>query len=213
MTSLIFQTEAKQVLVAMDTLATHMNGEPFMFTTKAFIVPHLRMMMCGTGAGGFLGKWFTQVNDGMVVRDVDHLDYHTPRGLTGLWRSYKEECSIPDAVTTTVYHFGFSHMDGLIHPYAYRSTNSFTSEPLRYGMGVKPECDVPENLQLPTDIPKMMRQQREIQAARPKEERVFIGGEIQIFHLTKDGFNVFTLERFDDFDSDDRAIYDNFNLS
>ncbi len=213
MTSLIFHTEEKQVLVAMDTLATHLNGKPFMFTTKSFIVPHLRMMMCGTGTGGFLGTWLIQVNDRMVVRDIDHLDYHTPRVLASLWHGYKEECSITDDVTTTVYHFGFSQMDGLIHSYAYRSTNGFSSEPLGYGTGVKPKCEVPEPFQLPDDIPKMMRQQREIQAACSKEERIYIGGEIQIFHLTEYGFNAYTLERFDDFDSDERAIYQNFGSS
>ena len=34
---------------------------------------------------------------------------------------------------------------------------------------------------------KMMNEQRRIQLSFPKEERLFIGGEIQIHHLTKEG--------------------------
>jgi hypothetical protein len=211
MSSLIFYTEENQVLVATDTLATSYEGKPFMFTTKTLIVPHLRMIACATGAGGFLGKWFVQINDRMVVRGIDHLDYHTPDSLAALWREHKEECSIPDDGTVTVYHFGFSEEESLIHSYAYRSTNNFRSEPfLQYGLGVKPECQVPERYELPKDIRKMMDEQRAIQSSRPVQERVYIGGEIQIYHLTTSGFSVYTIDRFNDYNSDEQAIYENF---
>lgn len=211
MSSLIFHTEPEQVFVATDTLATSPEGEPFMFTTKAFIVPHLQMMMCGTGVGGFLGKWFIQVNDRMVVRDVDHLDYHTPQILAETWHNHKKEFSIPDSFMTTVYHFGFSDEDGLIHSYAYRSANNFQSERFsQYGVGVKPECRVPKGYELPTDIKKMMDEQRAVQASFPKEERIYIGGKILIHHLTKFGFSVFTLDEFEDYKSTEIAVYGNF---
>jgi len=141
---------------------------PCFFTTKAFIVPHLRMLICGTGVAGFLGRWFVQLNDRFVVRDVDHVDYHAPGILRELWRTYKEEFGIPDGPTTTVYHFGFSKDDNRIHPYAYRSADDFVSEPLRYGIGVKPECRVPENAQYPFDVKIMMDEQRAIQANNPE---------------------------------------------
>jgi hypothetical protein len=161
MSSLIFHTEAEQVLVATDTLAVSGDGMPFMFTSKSFIVPHLRMIIAGTGSGGFCGKWFIQVNDRMILRGIDNLD--------------------------------------------------FQSERLEYGIGVKPECGVPTNYNLPEDIKKMMRAQRHIQSQAPPEQRVYIGGEIQIHHLTKNGFNVYTLDKFEDFDADERAIYENYN--
>lgn len=210
MSSLIFHTDKEQAFVATDTLATSPDGEPFTFTTKAFIVPHLQMIMCGTGVGGFLGKWFIQVNDRMVLRGIDNLDYHAPKGLAAIWRSHKEEFSIPDSFTTTVYHFGFSEEDGLIHSYVYRSANNFTSEALQYGIGVKPECQVPENYELPTDIKKMMDEQRAIQASRPKGERVYVGGKIQVHHLTKFGFSVYTLDKFEDYESNEQEIFEKF---
>lgn len=117
----------------------------------------------------------------MVVKGIDNLDYHTPKILAANWSRYKEEFSMPDSATVTVYHFGFSEEDGLIHSYAYRSTNNFRSESLGYGVGIKPECNLPENYMFPTDIKSMMDEQRRIQASRPESERVFIGGEIQVF--------------------------------
>lgn len=211
MSSLIFATTKEQVFIATDTLATSYYGEPFLFTTKAFIVPHLRLIICGTGAGGFLGKWFIEVNDRLVVKDIDNLDYHTPKSLTDIWQNHKKEFSIPENLTTTVYHFGFSQESGLVHSYVYRSANSFQSESLPYGIGVKPECQIPEPYNLPMDIKKMMDEQRSIQAKLPKNERVYIGGEIQIHHLTELGFNVYTLDKFEDYNSDEKAIHENFN--
>ena len=209
MSSIIFHTDEVQAFVATDTLATS-EGRPFMFTTKAFIVPHLQMIMCGTGVGGFLGRWFIKVNDGVVVRDVDHLDYHTPKSLAAFWGDYKKEVSLSDSITTTVYHFGFSAQDGLIHSYAYRSANNFKSERLPYGIGVKPECQVPNDYEFPAAIKQMMDEQRAIQASRPEHERIYIGGKIIIHHLTQMGFSVYTLDQFEDHDSDERAIYENF---
>src|ERR1700691_2954354 len=145
MSSLIFHTEESQVLVATDTLATSPDGKPFKYTTKAFIVPHIRLIIAGTGAGRFLGKWFIHINDGMVVKGVDSLDHHTPSNLASMWPTFKQEFSIPDRMSTTIYHFGFSESTGLIHSFAYRSTNGFLSERFEeYGLGAKPECMPPD---------------------------------------------------------------------
>lgn len=211
MSSLIFITENEQVLTATDTLATSPTGEPSFFTTKAFIVSHLQMIMCGTGMGGFLGKWFIEVNDRMVVRGIENLDFHTPKILPSLWNNFKKENSVPDKLTTTVYHFGFSEEDGLIHSYAYRSANNFVSEPLPYGMGIKPECISSEGFEFPRDIKKIMDEQRSLQQSRLQDERIFIGGKIQIHHLTKTGFAIYVIDQFDDFEETQQMIFDNYD--
>ncbi|HEY45891.1 MAG TPA: hypothetical protein G4O14_03795 [Anaerolineae bacterium] len=210
MSSLIFVTEPEQVLTGTDTLATSPVGEPAFFTTKAFIVPHLNMIMCGTGMGGFLGKWFIEVNDRMLVRGIDNLDYHTPERLLDLWLDFKTCNSVPDNLTTTIYHFGFSEEDRLIHSYAYRSVSKFSSESLTYGMGIKPECISTEGLEFPGDIRKIMDEQRLLQQSRPKDERIYIGGEIQIHHLTREGFVVYVLDQFEDFEVIQNAMFDSY---
>lgn len=211
MSSLIFCTDAEQAFVATDTLAVSYNGEPAFFTTKAFIVPHLSMIIAGTGVTGLLGKWFVQVNDRMVVQGINNLDFHTPNGLSNLWSSHKQEFSIPDHLTSTIYHFGFSEDDELIQSYAYRSANDFSSESIKYGLGVKPECNIPENYTLPLDIPAMMRDQIKHQSLQLPGDKLYIGGEIQVIHLTKDGFNAYSLCKFDEYDADKDAINRNYS--
>jgi hypothetical protein len=208
MSSLIFHTEEKQVLVATDTLATSLDGEPLKYTTKAFIIPHLRMIMAGTGVMGFLGKWFVKVNDWIIVRDIDNLDYHTPRNLASMWQSFKQEFPVKDGLTTTVYHFGFSQQSGEINTYVYRSTNEFSSERIAHGLGAKPACSIPENYRMPDDIKQMMDDQRLRQQSQPSDTRVHIGGEIQVNQLSEDGFYTYTLDRFDDYDSVQRGIFE-----
>jgi hypothetical protein len=167
--------------------------------------------MAGVGTGGFLGRWFVYMNDSMIVRGVDNLDYHTPRALRMLWQRHKQEFSIPDGITTTVYHFGFSEDTGLIHAYAYRSNSDFTSEKLEpYGLRVKPECQIPVNYSLPQDLIMMMDEQRAVQGSKPQEERLYIGGEIEVQHLSKDGFRAYTLHRFADYDCDETAIFNGY---
>jgi hypothetical protein len=43
-----------------------------------------------------------------------------------------------------------------------------------------------------------------------RKNKVYIGGEIQIHHLMEAGFNVFTLARFEDFENDEKATFQNF---
>jgi hypothetical protein len=186
------------------------NGEPFKFTTKAILVPHLHLLVCATGAHGMLSQWFVQVNDWMVVKDVDHLDDHTPHNLALLWRKYHEEIAVPENATVTLYHFGLSEADKVIHGYTYRSTEQFRSQPLPYGLGVKPECPIPPAYDLPRDIKPMMDAQRSIQEVLPAQERIYIGGEIQLYHLTMESCNFYTLGRFEDYPLHEHAIYANF---
>lgn len=214
MSSLILFADENQVLVATDTLATLPNGTPFKFSTKAFIVPNLKLVMAGVGVAGFLGRWFIRISESLIVQGIDNLNYHTPGALASLWQGYKQELSIPDGITTTVYHSGFSETTRLIHLYAYRSAHNFNSERLEpYGLRVKPECPVPTDYSLPQDLPTIMENQRTIQASKPKDERLYIGGEIEVHYLSKAGFQVYTLHRFEDYARDETAIYDNIRAS
>ena len=199
LSSLIFYTDEAQAYVATDTLAVASHDvRPVSFTTKALIVPHLKMIIAGTGVGGFLDQWFVQLNGGVVTTGIDNVNEHTPRNLASIWARHIQQVG-DSGQTTTVYHFGFSERTGLIHSYAYRSDSAFQSERLVYGLAVKPDCPIPEPFSLPDNIRAMMDCQRKIQARLPKHARVYIGGEIQIHHLTKDGYRVFTHGKFKDY--------------
>jgi len=201
MSSLIFWTDPEQALVVTDTLAVTEAGTPLTFCSKAIYLPHIYTIISGTGIGMFSGDWAMAVNNRMVVKGIQNLDYHTPNALRELWLRYATEQSVPENRITTVYHFGFAEDDGSIHSYAYRSTNNFSSERLSYGIGVKPHCTVPKPERLVESLFSMMKEQRELQLARPHGDRVNIGGQGIVMHLTRSGCNTYSAFQFGDYEA------------
>ncbi|MBS0631407.1 MAG: hypothetical protein JSS11_05805 [Verrucomicrobia bacterium] len=200
MSSLIFYSTDDEIILAMDTLAVAgASGMPLLFTTKFYLVPHLNGVICGTGSGAFTADWFVQVNTGMMVDDIPHLDYHTPLALQAMWESSREK--LPKDFTTTIYHFGLPRDGSPACVYAYRSNRNFVSERLPQGIGVKPFADVPKSFELPRDFGPMMVSQREYQAKEPLDQRVHIGGHVFVCHLTRSGINVYQTDTFPDYDA------------
>jgi hypothetical protein len=208
MSSLIFYSDADQVLVATDTLAVTLDGTPCMFTTKATYIPHLKTIVAGTGAGGFANSWALQASTRMIARGIHNLDCHTPGALRKNWKDYKAEYSLLDDCTTTVYQFGLSEETDQIVGFAYRSTSNFNSEALGYGVGVKPECTIP-NYNIMESIPSMMNEQRQIQEKETDGKKIHIGGEIYAIHLTKQGCTLFKMAESSDFRTQEAAIFMN----
>lgn len=198
MSSLIFYTDSTQAVVATDTLAVRPDGSSMMYCSKAIYVPHLKTIIAGTGLGMFSGDWANHVNNHLIVAGLRNLDYHTPAGLCAQWRKWKEDPTIPSSMTTTIYQIGVSEDDGEIRAYAYRSTNEFNSEPLQHGTRAKPDCSFPEG-NIVQNIRPMMLEQRAIQATKSPEERLYIGGECVIMHLTKESCTTASLFRFEDY--------------
>ena len=138
-------------------------------TSKAFHVPHLRMVIAGTGCGGVPDRWLCHLNSRMIVPGIDALAVHAPPQLQDTLGFHCAEYKIPEGRTTTVYHFGFSETSDTIKSYAFRSEDPFVGEERPYGIGVKPECTVRENYNLPDAFRPMMDEQRSIQGQRPAQ--------------------------------------------
>jgi hypothetical protein len=206
MSSLIYKIEKMQVFLATDTLATT-NGKATGFTTKAFPLPHLRMVIAGTGLAGFLDHWLVALN-ASPVRGIDALNEHAQAGLLNVLRTFKTQFPNMNE-TTNVYHFGFSENTGVIQSFAYKSEELFEPRPIGYGLYVKPnvpEDAIPRDTLHPSDFPRIMAAQRAHQAKLPKEARVSIGGEIQMHHLEHAGYKAYRLGQFEDYAETRRAI-------
>lgn len=205
MSSLIYYADPAQVLVVTDTLATSIGGAPAFFTSKASYVPHLRMIVAGTGFAGFAGEWVDHVNARMLVRGIEHLDDFAPDYLRSTWERWKLKGNMPAGATTTVYCFGISEETGHTVIFAYRSADDFESQRIETTstvIGAKPDCalpreDEPDILQA---VQRMMLEQRALQAAVPRAKRISIGGEAIAMHLTSDECRIFPFFRFNDFD-------------
>ncbi len=203
MSSLIYYADVKQALVVTDTLAT-LNGKPAFFTSKATYVPHLRMIVAGTGVAGFAAEWADYSGNWMLVHGIEHLDYFASDYLQKAWARWKDERSIPEDTTTTVYCFGISERTGNAVIFVYRSADDFISQRIdpEQGnvIGAKPDCTLPSGPDLLQAIKPMMLEQRELQSELPMHERIHIGGEAIAMHLTSEGCRIFSLFRFDDFE-------------
>ncbi len=212
MSSLIFLVEKSQVLIATDTLAT-VNGMR-QFATKAFPLPHLRMVIAGIGLAGFLDHWLVAVN-ASPVRGIDSLNENAQTGLLNVLRTFNKQFPSMDE-TTTVYHFGFSEETGLIHSFAYKSEELFEPRPIEFGLYVKPsvpEDAIPKDTLYPSDFPGIMAAQRAAQKKLPKETRVDIGGEMYMHHLEQTGYKAYRLGQFEDFAETRRAIFSDSGTS
>jgi hypothetical protein len=191
----------KLVVIVMDTLVTSVDDyAPALFTSKMYPVLHLNGIICGTGVADFLQDWAKFVNANMLVRDMLHLDEFAPSSLRELASSEKHAAT---GKTSTIYHFGYSIKGEVYKAYAYRSTNNFQSESFDYGFILKPPTKYtqPELTDLPTAIEELVKiviQQKIEDDARPANERVYIGGEIQYAVLQQEGFNMGTCFTFAD---------------
>lgn len=200
MSALIYYITEGQVAVAMDTLAmASEEGSPVpgFYATKAFLFPHLRGFMCGTGLLNFSTDWFLRLQQ-LIAKDLLHADEFTPAVLREIALPY----GFNEGHTSTIYHFGYSESEATHFGFAFRSANNFESERLPlHGWGIKPPLP-PEEIyveEFPGDIIRMMSRQRALEDERPANERLYIGGEIQLILLERDGFAVNTIYRFDDY--------------
>ncbi|MCA1842487.1 MAG: hypothetical protein LC792_04720 [Actinobacteria bacterium] len=191
----------ESVLVVTDTRATTTEGDPYLYVTKCRIVPHLDMVLAGTGIAQLPDLWHARVMDSMLCRDIDMLDRHAPAALRSLWR---EELGLtaPEQGRATIYHFGFSELRREYVGYAYRSTDDFASEALQPGFRVKPEAD-----EMPDDIPGTLKEMvalarriRADQDRRPAADRVYVGGELVLTALQNGGTTCAKIHRWEDFD-------------
>src|SRR5947209_2455831 len=118
MSALIFYVHKEQIIVAMDTLAMSLADTPTpgFYTSKAFLLPHLRGVMCGMGVLEFSTDWFVR-QQRILAKDMLHLNEYTPEALRELAGTYK----FTEKHTSTIYHFGYSEAEETHFGFAYRS--------------------------------------------------------------------------------------------
>lgn len=199
MSSLIFHTQPDAVIVVTDTLVVDQGGAPVHWTSKAHPVQHLKLIIAATGLAGLSSRWFVQVNDLMLVRGIEHLNTFAQQKIKDLFTKYCEEAGAPADLMTTVYHFGISEVTGEVVAFAYRSTNDFQAERLGYGLKFKPEANFEMGDDLIAGLIGIVNSQRELQSSKPRDERIYIGGEVQLLHLSAQGIASRQIHRFDDF--------------
>lgn len=202
MSLLIFGVSPTDAMVITDTLATDPTGEPHLLVSKAGIVPHLGVVIAGTGVAQLADRWRIIVFGELLCRDIEMLDLHAPAGLRRIWGALRREFPEVEGVSATVYHFGFSAEIDQYVGYAYRSTSNFESEMLPQAYGIKPEPvepldGAPSTLEGWIELAERLRAEQE---ALPLRDRIQIGGELILTSLRNGMIGVQTIYRFADFE-------------
>lgn len=212
MTSIVIFQSERDAVVAMDTLAIDQDRTPGRYTTKAHYLPHLRTIIAGTGCGGFADDWFAEVNKRLVIRDVLVLNELAPPMLRDLWGRFRSEYDLKESTTTTIFHIGKEEETGRVVVCQFHSGNGFEPEALDGSLAFKPVCPEPPELEqgdlgaFDLILP-IMEAQRAHEAEKPPERRVYIGGQIQVIHLSDDGCAYFNLHDFPEYEREREYVY------
>lgn len=205
MTALNFVIQEDQICLAMDTLSVAAEDrEPLVFLTKYAVLPHLDMVVTGTGHGSFVAEWMHHARSNVIATDIDHLNQYTPDRLRQIAANHADLARI----TATIYHFGFSNARNRFLAYAYRSTKNWESEEILDGIGVKPPIDfLPgKSFELPATFIELIERQRKQDRSLPPDQRVGIGGDIHFVVMNRGGIHVSRCYRFPSYEQDFEAM-------
>lgn len=198
MSALNWIYQESEVHLACDTLVATDAGEPMAFATKIFPIPHARTLIAGTGLAQLLGQAAFTVATSSVCRHVVDVDRGLGHELWPLWNRIAVPGTAP---SSTIYVFGWDETRRRMRAYAYRSSSGFESEELSEGVGTKPPFPLGERTIEPFEdfMVELVLAQRLAEETKPAGERVGIGGEVVMAHLTEHELVIRTLHRFDDY--------------
>lgn len=200
MSLLMFVQEDDRVAVVTDTLATTQDGEPHMFVSKCWPIPHMGVLVAATGSGPLLDQWVEYLRTRMIARDVVNLDLHAPEGLREVWAEIEAEHG-EACGTGTIYHFGVDPETGQMLRFTYRSGSDFESERAdEPGFGCRPPLESADIADF-ADLVQIAEAIRSEQESLPPDEAVWIGGDLVLTTLGPDGFTIRRMHRFPDWDS------------
>jgi len=216
MTALNFLFDEKSLLLSMDTLSLRADDRiPYKYLTKFFPLPHMNCLICGTGNYQPVIDWFVYIQSNFIGNGILQLNLCAERNLKDFMQEHNGEN------LCTIYQFGFHETDRRLYGYAYRSINGFVSELIPYGTGLKPpdvffnihgELDLEEIFisakekhSIDTDryyeeiFRTIMHKQKEFDERLPSNNRLGIGGIVQLIYMSRDSLVIKNLEYFDDF--------------
>lgn len=228
MSSVIFVINETEVILGTDTLAVpyEAEGGTCFFSSKAYSLPHMNMIMAASGDTNFLEKWWMYLNAHTVYPGIESVSWSAQANLQKMWREHKAEKSRPESCEQAIYMFGISEFTGEVLGFTHVSfEDDFRAEEISFRakgqpmIFAKPNCTIPENSQelgIVKTFFTMMLDQRARQVGKlypGSDGRARIGGELQIHHLAREGCAVYKPARFDDYDDVEKALWGDFRAA
>lgn len=208
MSAIIIDLRPDKALIATDTLAVDLQGAPSGFTSKAFVLPHINLVIAGTGIAGISSAWFRYVNEVLSPLGIEGLNATTQQHLKGMFEAeFARRWPGINLHSTTVYHVGVSELDGSIKGYRYSLSEGFEPKPLPYRVLCKPSAGkFPDGLDDYSTLVELMCRQKALEESKPFGDRQHIGGGIQLIELSSTGAMSARIYQVDDFEEAALAI-------
>ncbi|HHV25994.1 MAG TPA: hypothetical protein GXX63_02220 [Tissierellia bacterium] len=200
MTALIFNYNSNCVAIAMDTLAHSFDKTSFLYESKFYYFEKEKTAICGVGNSGIKKDWYNFVLNNIPTKNIIEINKIATEKLLVFDNKY------PDEFDATIYNFGYNEGKDKFEGFVYRKENGFISEKLYHGFGTRPKVDnnkivsIYSNMELinKKDIInyifiQVMKEQKKADDRNKIEDRVFIGGDIELLIMTKDSCSFNTI--------------------
>lgn len=194
MTALNWLLKEDKCVIAADTLAFIQDNQPKQFVSKILPLPHLNMVICGTGNSELIIRYYMAIQLHVIARDMYSLNSIAKNLLLQLNKDYSEE------ETSKIFHFGYSEINDRFEGYMFQSAESFSIEKIAFGFGVHPA--------LPFELVENIANNAynddyyftQLISEQKRKAVVSIGGEIQRAVLSYNGCSLSTIFRFEDYE-------------
>lgn len=221
MTAMNVLIESNAITLSMDTLVSTRDKSggivPAYFTQKFNYYPFTKSILCGTGNYNVIQKAMA-FSESILSREViTYTEMMSDFLFENKFNLNKE--------TATIYIFGFDE-NLLLHAFALRSTNNYEIEEIanyeRPNIIIKPGYQAAINYlnslrNEDTDdlLIKLMRKEKEIDAAAPLNKKVGIGGENVVISLIPNDGKLLSVVKvidvFNDYDEQYQYCLDRIN--
>jgi hypothetical protein len=204
-TALNFVLGPDSLDLVTDTLCTSGAGKnPFIYTSKAFAVPHLHAAFAATGEAGASANCLQALLIGSIARDISEADPDVPHLYKEAWQQrvlgLRSNGVDTTNLHTTIYHFGWVEADRRIVGYRYKAEDNFVSTRIEDGLFTHPAIQNAVVRNRPGDLFGLIKLQKTLDDRRPREKRAGIGGDFHHLHLTEQGVTIRRVFRSGDFD-------------
>jgi len=218
MSAVYLQIADETAITAADTYSIRAKtGGPLKLADKFIPLPHLNMVLTGTGYHGFLLEWYQALQRDAAPTDIEHLNEFAPALLQETWLRFKWKNDLPESPPgsggSKICHLGYSERKESFVGYYYDLKDDFAPTTVRPGQEyLMPKMEGVHDALLEGDytaqeqVIAFFQRAKELDEQKPVGERVGIGGEIKFLGQGQWGHVCKTIHRFDNYEETKASI-------
>lgn len=197
MSAIAFNVSRDQAMIAVDTMCTNEEGLFSHHVSKALPIPHLNIVVAGTGSLDLIERFALALNS-RAFASHDEVALHASDALAVIWEDWRAALGESSTganhhvQTSTIFQFGFSSENDTFEAIQYHSGNGFKVERMTNVTAHKPPAPLlgePRDDDL-SELFRIVASQRIHQDSKPFDSRVHIGGDVLVFTVCAKGIAI-----------------------